>query len=113
MKRLYLVATMLLTGLYASAQTITVTDINTMAPLSRVKVSTASATVGETDARGQLDISSAKGADSLTFVLSGFQTERHSLKDLEAQNFNIFLFQNSYSLDDVIVSANKFEEKRK
>jgi hemoglobin/transferrin/lactoferrin receptor protein len=113
MKHIFLGAALLLLGCFVHAQSVTVTDINTMAPLAKVKVRTATTEIGETDAKGQIDISAGKDADSVWFALAGYQTEAYSLRDLESKGFAIYLFQNAYSLEDVVVSASKFEEKRK
>lgn len=113
MKNIYVAALGLLLGLCVHAQKVTVTDVNTMAPLAGVKVQTSTATIGETDGRGQIELGALAGGDTLSFELSGYQTERFSPRELEAAGFTLYLFQNTYSLDEVVVSASKFEEKRK
>jgi hemoglobin/transferrin/lactoferrin receptor protein len=113
MKHYLLLLCMLCIGMSAFAQTVTVTDINTMAPLAGVTVRTASAVIGKTDARGQLDISGVRDVDSLFFSLSGFLSEHYALDQLGSLGHEIHLFQNTYSLDEIVVSASKFEEKRK
>ncbi len=113
MKKIYLAAGLLLYGLCVQAQMVTVTDINTMAPLARVSIRSATTELGQTDAKGQFELGLAKDADSLWFSLSGYETEAFALSKLANSGYTISLVQNGYSLDDVVVSASKFEEKRK
>jgi hemoglobin/transferrin/lactoferrin receptor protein len=113
MKKIYLAAGMLLLGLCMQAQSVTVTDINTMAPLAGVRVRTSTTELGQTDSKGQLDVGAAKDADSLWFSVSGYETEAFATSQFAANGYTVSLVQNGYSLDDVVVSASKFEEKRK
>ncbi len=99
---------------FAFTQTVvTVRDINTMAPLGHVKVSSSTAVIGETDAKGQISVSGLSDSDSLFFGLSGFTREGYSFAEVKAMDGSIDLFQNTFALDEVIVSASKFEEERK
>ena len=98
---------------FAFSQTVvSVRDINTMAPLAHVKVSSSTAVIGETDAKGQISVSGLDDRDSLFFSLSGFTREGYSFAEVKALEGSIDLFQNTFALDEVVVSASKFEEKR-
>lgn len=104
---------MLCMSAIACAQQLRVVDIFTMAPLQGVQVTQGKATLGKTNADGILDLSVLKTTgEDLSLELSGYQTATVSIQDL-LQGKVVFLGEKSYSLDEVVVSASKFEEKRK
>ncbi len=116
MKKYILTGLLLCLGELAWTQIIRVKDVNTMAPLAHVtafcKSANSTRELGKTDAKGQIDISGVDDKDSLIFLAPGFLTVFESAASLKGSQ-EVLLFQNTYSLDDIVVSASKFEEKRK
>ncbi|MFM2377122.1 MAG: hypothetical protein RLZZ165_2219 [Bacteroidota bacterium] len=96
---------------FAMAQTLKVTDVSTMIPLDNVQVNTPKGNIGTTNAKGEFDLHGMNPSDSLLFRLPGYETARLSMEQLKAGNYEVFLFQSDYVLDEVIVSASRFEEK--
>lgn len=111
MKKLLFLAAMLLPSLAAYTQTVTVADGNTMAPMAGVVVSTKGNPVAITNGRGQFELSSLQGGDSLVLEITGFEKERLATRELAQRGYVVSLFPKTYQLDDVVVSANRFDER--
>ena len=110
---LFLGVACLLATLPSHAQTVTVRDQTTLQPLVGVVVyRVASGHALSTDAGGEADLSAFRKADTLFFRMTGYQPRKIALRSLAAQQYRVTLIEKSYSLEEVVVSASKFEEKR-
>ncbi|WP_210462908.1 TonB-dependent receptor plug domain-containing protein [Rufibacter roseolus] len=99
--------------LAASAQTAVVQDRANLQPLAGVRViPTQGGTALLTDARGKFNTQGFLDTDSLRFERADYQTRTLAVNQLAALNYRVSLTERSYSLDEVVVSASKFEEKR-
>ncbi|NTW31881.1 MAG: TonB-dependent receptor [Bacteroidetes bacterium] len=95
------------------SQTITILDKTTRQNISGVTIfsNKPKATV-TTNIKGQVDISAFKGADSIYFRFISYKTEVLSYSQLESLQFKIELSQTNISLNEIIVSANRWEENQ-
>ncbi|HEX2898326.1 MAG TPA: hypothetical protein VHS96_01280, partial [Bacteroidia bacterium] len=108
MRKLYLAAAMLLSGLCMQAQTVTVTDQITQERLIGAWVSDGRLKV-ETNAKGQADISQLQG-DSIAVSLGGYETYRTARTALTGDNPTIALQQSDVTLQTIVISPNRWEE---
>ena len=96
------------------AQTVQVTDKTNMQPLFNIAIYSNNPKMSvTTNAQGQADLSSFKDADTIWFSNIGYIIKTYSYNELSTLNFNISLSEKSFSLDEIVVSASRFEEKRK
>jgi hemoglobin/transferrin/lactoferrin receptor protein len=88
------------------AQVLAIKDKITHQPLAGVSVySKNPAASGVTDARGRLELSRFKNADSIHVELIGYERGIYSYKQLEAMQFILLLAETSIPLNGVVVSA--------
>ncbi|MGH7596850.1 MAG: TonB-dependent receptor, partial [bacterium] len=88
------------------AQVLAIKDKITHRPLARVSVHSKNpAASGATDARGRVDLSRFKSADSIHIELIGYESDIYSYKQLEKMQFILLLAEASIPLNGVIVSA--------
>ena len=97
-----------------NGQTLVVFDKTSLQPLPNVNIySEQPAASAITNSRGEADISEFKGSDKITISIVGYHMEIFTYSSLEAIGFRVGLTEKIYSLDDVVISASKFKEKRK
>ncbi len=97
-----------------SAQTVEVLNKSNFKPLSNVAVYNSEKNIGTTtNLKGKADISAFNDNDTLSFQLVGYFSQSLTKKQIEQQNFKVYLAEKSYDLNEIVVSASKFEEKRK
>ncbi|WP_066834561.1 TonB-dependent receptor [Rufibacter ruber] len=97
----------------AAAQTVTVLDKGSLQPLAGVRVTpTQGGAVLMTNGKGQFNLDLFRATDSLRLERSDYQPRTHAVRQLQAQAYRVLLTEKSYSLDEVVISASKFEEKR-
>ena len=65
----------------------------------------------KTNSNGVVDLTTFNKTEELWLVHPDYQIQVYSHDQLAALNFVIYLLENSYSLNEVVVSANKFNEK--
>ena len=112
MKKLYLFTILLLlTFIQVSfSQTVTVLDKETLNPLKGAAISVNDKDFIYTNVLGQADISKFKGSESVKIQASGFQTVVYSFSRLESDKFSVSLGSKSYTTDEIVVSADRFNE---
>lgn len=111
-KHLFTLAVMLY-AFIAAAQTLTIIDKTTQQTIPGVAVySNNPIKSGQTNAKGQIDASVFKTADSIYFKLVGYETPSYSYQQLNSMKFKIELTETSISLGEVVVSSNRWEEKK-
>jgi hemoglobin/transferrin/lactoferrin receptor protein len=111
MKILYMAALWLFLGLCLHAQTITVIDKTTQERIPGAWIADEQVKV-QTNADGQADISALTAGDQLTISLPGYETLKVERASLEAAAFKVALSETSVSLDEVVISANRWEEEQ-
>lgn len=98
----------------SQAQVLTVYDKITLQPLELATISSESPRVfGVTNGRGQVNISDFKGSEKIEIRLIGFKTLQQSYVELESIQFNVKLEKAEFSLDDVVISATKWNQSKK
>jgi len=113
MKKVFTTLLMFCVVMLAQSQVLHVFDITSLQPLVNVNIycenPVASAT---TNSKGDADISACKGSGLITLSIVGYHTATYSYSELQAMGMKVGLIQKIYSLDDVVISASKFEEKK-
>ncbi|MDX5483328.1 MAG: TonB-dependent receptor, partial [Hymenobacteraceae bacterium] len=99
----------------SQAQTIKVIDKTTLQPLAGVMISTASGQAGlQTNTKGRADVSELLDtASQLRLHYIGYQPIILTPAQLRALNYEVVLQQQSHSLGEVVISADKFETQRR
>jgi hemoglobin/transferrin/lactoferrin receptor protein len=111
MKRYFPIMIFFLVFASAHAQMITVKDQENHQPLELVTIASQSPQASAiTNARGQTDISPFKGAQHIEIRMLGYNTVVKSYTELEKNGFLVYLNQSSISLDQVVVSANRWTQ---
>ncbi|GGG21463.1 TonB-dependent receptor plug domain-containing protein [Pontibacter amylolyticus] len=96
------------------AQVLTVKDQVTQQPLEMVQVSGIQSTqTSLTDSKGQADVTSFKGLDSLAVRLVGYEQQVLSYAQLQRQGFQLYLRENKIALATVVVSATRWQQDAK
>ncbi|MBA3900635.1 MAG: TonB-dependent receptor, partial [Bacteroidetes bacterium] len=97
-----------------SAKILTVKDKASNKPLEYAIVyNTQNHQNASTNFKGQVDIFALLTADSLGISLLGFQTTIYSMAQLQEMNFMVFLQPSQLSLDEVIISATRWQQERR
>ena len=97
-----------------NSQTITVRDTVNGRVLELVTLTSEHPHVSTvTNARGQADFSPFRGADKIEVRLLGYKPKLVSYAEAEDQDFNIWLNESGVSLDEVVVSATRWNQSKK
>ncbi|PVW17151.1 TonB-dependent receptor [Marixanthomonas spongiae] len=95
----------------ASAQVITIKDQTTEEPLELVTlISKSTHAYATTNGKGQADISALKDAEKIEIRTLGYKTEVKSYAQLEAENFLLFMEPSNISMDEVVISATRWNQ---
>ena len=93
------------------AQTITITDLQTDKPIEGVYLSSGSPRVSvTTNAKGQADISAFKDFEKIQIQYLSYKTQVKSYSQLKANNFSILLEPTILNLEQVVVSATRWQQ---
>ncbi len=101
---------LIFTSITAFSQKIKVIDNSTFKGIENVIISNESNKI-ITDKNGTADISVFKNADKISFSHSAYKTLILSYDKIKSKKFIIKLNTNIVNVDEIVVSANKFEEK--
>ena len=112
MKKIYLFTVLILVTVIqvSMSQTVTVLDKETLKPVKGASVSVNDKDFIYTNVLGQADVSQFKGNESVKFQASGYQTMVYTFSRLESDKFTVSLGSKSYSTDEIVVSADRFNE---
>lgn len=112
-KFFFVIALLISTGISYSQKTIVVIDLATYLPVSDVLVTNSPRTIdfGRTNDNGQIEL--IIRSSNFLFSHPDYISSSYSVADIEKSNYKVFLNQNINSLDEVVVSASKFLEKKK
>ena len=114
MKKLVFSAFIILfVGWTYAQKTIQVIDIATYQPVANVLVSKSdkSAVFGKTNEKGEVQLN-FKELNYL-FMHPDYLSIVYSIEEIESSNYKVFVNQNINSFEEIVVSASKFEEKKK
>ncbi|MCS6822226.1 MAG: TonB-dependent receptor [Microscillaceae bacterium] len=90
------------------AQTLKVLDKTNLQPIQEVSISQERIT----NLQGEADISTLNGNTEIVIQHPNYRILLTSWEALQAQNFVVYLTPSAYAIDEVVISANKFEEKQ-
>jgi len=114
MKRLWLLGLLIWGCELGFSQIITIRDQDTGQPLELATLScNEPAAFAITNASGQADVSEFRGAKLIEIRLMGYQTETRSYFELEQSQFRIALSSTNISLDQVVVSATRWNQSKR
>ncbi|MGE0561830.1 MAG: TonB-dependent receptor [Flavobacteriales bacterium] len=112
MRRIILLLTSIIYSLSLCAQLLKVTDNTNLQPLSDVAIYCNNPTISAiTNSKGVADISAFKNTDTIVFSHIGYTIKAYSYSELITMNFTVRLSEKSFSIDEVVISASRFEEK--
>lgn len=113
-KILFFVVIIIITQANVFGQKLTIKDKDSGRPLNLVSLSSANPLASATtNTRGQVDISDFKGSDAIEFRLLGYQGITLSYNALKELDFTIALSQSLFSLDEIVVSATRWEQNKR
>ncbi len=96
------------------SQTVTIKDSSTGKPLNLVSLSSIEPIVSATtNLQGVADISGFKGAEIIEIRLLGYQALVLSYAAIEQSGFTIKLAQAQLSLDEIVISATRWEQNKR
>jgi hemoglobin/transferrin/lactoferrin receptor protein len=96
------------------AQNVIVKDAKTAKPLELVSVYSGDLNRSLiTDSKGRVDISFFKNNKELVFRLLGYEKLKLSLEEIAKLNYVVLLKEQPVSLENVVVSSNRWEEDRR
>lgn len=96
------------------AQTVLLKDAETGRPLQLVSLSSESPkTSATTNPQGQADISSFRGAEIIDIRLLGYKSLILSFAAMEQAGFVVKLKQTQLSLDEIVISATRWEQNKR
>ena len=105
---------LLLISSWAWTQTLILRDQITREPLTGATVFSADGGKhGLTNAKGAFSLAGFEGLDSIGVKLSGYKTQWNSFAALEQLKFELTIEETAFSLDAVVISANRWEEEEK
>lgn len=111
MKKYFILFLTILWSVTTFGQNLTVKDNVTLQPLEFVTIySAAGSHSAVTNVRGQADVSAFDGATDILIRLMGYQSLTTSYAKLQQQNFVAMLDPSQIYLDEVVVSASRWEQ---
>lgn len=115
MKKISLLIISLFAYIAFQAQTINIVDQNSLQPIAKVEVYNQyeNKLLGETDDLGNFSLPDLDSNVYLGFKHPLYTQEIFTVGELAKMENKIRMIENIYSIDEVVVSASKFEEKKK
>ncbi len=114
MKNIILSVVLFFITVISVAQTAQIKDKENNHPISNVSVVNLSETRNSlSNAYGVVDLSVFASNDTLMFLHTSYQMLVVSMHDLKAQNYQVSLWRSVIQLDETVVSANRWEQKKK
>ena len=96
------------------AQVLSCFDVSTLQPIENAKVFVEGNTkiILATDGRGQVDLSELELSGPIIIQHPYYKVAKHSYNELRQMQFQLSLVEKVNDLDEVVVSASRFEEKK-
>ncbi len=103
----------LLACLQSVAQQVRVLDKISLQPIENVSIYTAAQNkLLQTDKTGKADIAPFIDSINIFFRHPAYQVQSFPYSALQAMDYAVLLTEKTYNLDEIVVSASKFEEKK-
>lgn len=112
MKSLYITLVLNFFTVLGIAQTVSVVDKINLQPIENVFIFSKDKSV-LTNKKGEADISNFGKNEILTFQHASFENYIISYEDLERAGFKIKLYESVLNLNEIVVSANRWEQNKK
>ncbi len=113
MKKLLLILLSLLFQITLLAQTLIIKDKTAYNNIQGVSLlGKTSGNTLYTNKKGAIDISSLMGEDSIVIKFTGYKEKIYSYQELSLRSTPLLLSDEIYLIDEVVISATKFEEKK-
>lgn len=114
MKQFYSLCLFLVVYTWASAQVVTIRDEETGLPINRASLSSdAPSAFTFTNVRGQADLRAFAGSEQIEIHAIGYSTVTRNYAELEREGFAVSLAPYGLSLDDVVVSAVRWNQPQR
>ncbi len=115
MKKISLLVLGLFAVLQVLGQSITLINQNTQQPIENVVIVLMDnkQELGKTNSKGIFVLPSLNETSKIGFYHNMYVFNEVTIQQLKEQNNKVYLLENIHSLEEVVVSASKFEEKRK
>ncbi|MFZ4613342.1 MAG: TonB-dependent receptor plug domain-containing protein, partial [Bacteroidia bacterium] len=114
MKGCFIIGLLITLHITLYSQSLQTIDYSSLKPISGVRVCTSNkSNCFVTNENGKLTLGQFNESDSISFYHVSYYQKRTPYKYLIDNNYKVFLHEKSYSLEEIVFSANKFEEKRK
>lgn len=115
MKKLGILLFCLFTIQIVQAQSITIIDQNSLQPIENVEVykSNENVLVAKSDQFGVITLSGIPSNQTLIFINPMYSSITISIEQLKSQDNILSMIENINSINEIVVSASKFEEQRK
>ncbi len=114
MKGCFIIALLITLHITLYSQSLQTIDFSSLKPISGVRVCTSNkSNCFVTNENGKLTLGEFNESDSISFYHVSYYQKKIPYKYLIENNYKVFLHEKSYSLEEIVFSANKFEEKRK
>ncbi len=97
---------------FTQAQTIKVFDNTTLQPLLKVTIQFDKSQTLITNEKGEADLSGFAKSKEILISCIGYQEVLLTWNDLQNMKFMVGLNPTSYTIDEIVVSSSRFEEKR-
>lgn len=111
--RFYVLLFTLILSFQAFSQKVKVLNLTNLKPIENVLIVNASQTQSSiTNFKGEADLSMFSKTDQLLFQHPAYQRYSITIEALEKRNFTIKLNESHIKIDEVLISANKWEQKR-
>lgn len=96
----------------SQAQTIKVFDNTTLQPLQKATIQFDNVQTQITNEKGEAEISGFSKTKEIVISCIGYQEVLLTWTDLQSLKFQVGLNPTSYTIDEIVVSSSRFEEKR-
>ena len=115
MKNIGLLMFCLSTLFMSQAQSITIIDQNSLQPIENVEVYkiNENTLITKSNQSGVIVLTGIQGAQKLVFFNAMYSSITISLDEIKAQGYSLKMSENINSINEIVVSASKFEEQRK
>ncbi len=109
--KIFLLSLMFFVCIISYSQIITIKDSKTQLPLEKATlISENPKAFSITNKNGQAKVSDFKESNNIEVRIVGYKTEFYSYSDIEKLNFVIQLEESSFSVSQVVVSSNKWNQ---
>jgi len=113
MRQISFLGILLAGSFLAKSQTITISDIITQQPIQEVEVFTKNTKISAiSNSRGEVTLGELDLNDSIIFKHISYETKILSVKQLKISKYRVELVEKNITLEEFIVTANRWEEEK-